>query len=138
MEWYFEVKSLLTKKEITLLVFALGGLILGFAIDRFVIDGSSKADGVGFPAPKVTASVGEQDSVRRKAKVDKPAGPIDINHASEEELTRICGIGPVLAHRIYEDRKANGIYRSKKEITRVKGIGPATLKKIEGQIIIVK
>lgn len=66
-----------------------------------------------------------------------PAGPdrpIDINAASADQLERLPGIGPVLAHRIAEDRLLNGAYPSVDALQRVRGIGPATTAKIRAHL----
>jgi competence protein ComEA len=54
---------------------------------------------------------------------------IDVNRATEGELTALKGIGPVLAKNIVEYRRKNGPFKNIEELTRVKGIG---LKKLEG------
>jgi competence protein ComEA len=54
---------------------------------------------------------------------------IDVNRATEGELTVLKGIGPVLAKNIVEYRRKNGPFKNIEELTRVKGIG---LKKLEG------
>ena len=52
---------------------------------------------------------------------------IDVNRASEKELTALRGIGPALARRIVEYREENGPFRSVEELVQVRGIGPAKL-----------
>lgn len=48
---------------------------------------------------------------------------ININSASETELTGLPGIGPAKAKAIAEDRQANGDYETIDQLVRVKGIG---------------
>lgn len=57
----------------------------------------------------------------------KDGGLIDVNRASETELTALRGIGPALARRIVEYRERNGPFRSVEELVQVRGIGPAKL-----------
>ena len=57
----------------------------------------------------------------------KDGGLIDVNRASEMELTALRGIGPALARRIVEYREKNGPFRSVEELVQVRGIGPAKL-----------
>ena len=57
----------------------------------------------------------------------KSGGLIDVNRASETELTALRGIGPALARRIVEYRERNGPFRSVEELVQVRGIGPAKL-----------
>lgn len=52
---------------------------------------------------------------------------IDINTASQERLTEITGIGPVLSQRIAEKRPFSSI----DDLMKVKGIGEITLQKIK-------
>jgi competence protein ComEA len=56
-------------------------------------------------------------------------GMIDINRASQEELTSLKGIGPALAKSILEHRQKNGRFRSVEDLLQVRGIG---VKKLEG------
>jgi len=52
--------------------------------------------------------------------------PIDINHATQRELERIPGIGPVLASRIINQRP----YRAVEDIQSVPGISKKTFRNI--------
>jgi competence protein ComEA len=58
------------------------------------------------------------------------SGPLDLNRASVEELTRLPGIGPVLANRIVEWREGNGRFRTVAELERVPGIGPRMMERL--------
>jgi comEA protein len=53
--------------------------------------------------------------------------PIDINHASAEELDLLPGIGPALAERIIVYRETHGLFGSVEELQDVSGIGPQTV-----------
>jgi competence ComEA-like helix-hairpin-helix protein len=53
--------------------------------------------------------------------------PVDVNRASEEELTRLPGIGPALAARIVAFREAHGPFATLEDLERVSGIGPQTV-----------
>jgi len=61
--------------------------------------------------------------------------PIDVNHASQEDLQVIPGIGPVLAKRIVDYRAKNGYFRTVQDLIEVKGIGPKLLLRWEGLIV---
>lgn len=54
---------------------------------------------------------------------------VDINLASEIELTVLKGVGPKLAARIVEERTTNGPFRSVDDLQRVHGFGPRTIAK---------
>ncbi|MFZ3048916.1 MAG: helix-hairpin-helix domain-containing protein [Desulfatirhabdiaceae bacterium] len=49
---------------------------------------------------------------------------ININTATAGELAQIKGIGPKLADKIVEYRKANGAFKKAEDIVNVPGIGP--------------
>lgn len=59
---------------------------------------------------------------------------ININLASQNELIRLNGVGPVLAKRILDYRKNNGPFRSVDQLANIKGLGPKKLIKITQQI----
>lgn len=56
--------------------------------------------------------------------------PIDINAATEAELSALPRIGPALARRIVEDRAVSGRFASIDDLDRVPGIGPRTVEAI--------
>ena len=64
---------------------------------------------------------------QRPPKPPPPPGPIDLNQASAAELTRLPGIGPVLAARIVAARDSDGPFASVDELRRVNGVGPSKL-----------
>ena len=61
-----------------------------------------------------------------------PAGRVNINTATAEELDTLPGIGPAMAQRIIEGRP----YSSIEDIQRVKGIGQATFEKLKDLITV--
>jgi competence protein ComEA len=61
---------------------------------------------------------------------------VHLNTATEAELERLPGIGPVLAHAIVADREARGPFKNAADVTRVRGIGAATLRRLEGRIVV--
>lgn len=61
---------------------------------------------------------------------------IDLNHASEEELCTLKGIGPTKAAAIVAYRKSYGGFVCIEEIMEVKGIGEGTFEKIREFIYI--
>lgn len=63
-----------------------------------------------------------------------PAGRLDINTATQEELETLPGIGPETARRILEEREANGPFYYPENLLSVKGIGPKTLEKLREHI----
>lgn len=65
-----------------------------------------------------------------------PVLRIDLNEATEAELTLLKGIGPALARRIIEDRQLNGPFKNLDALQRVPGIGPRTLEGLRDIAII--
>jgi len=55
------------------------------------------------------------------------AGKVNVNTADVAELTKLPGIGDVLAARIVAYRVAHGPFRTLDDLVAVKGIGPSTL-----------
>ena len=55
---------------------------------------------------------------------------VNVNTASESELTQLPGIGPAKAAAIVQHRTENGPFKSLSDLDAVSGIGPATLANI--------
>lgn len=55
------------------------------------------------------------------------SGPININTASAEELTRLNGIGEARAEAIIDWREENGSFVSIEQLQEVQGVGAATV-----------
>jgi competence protein ComEA len=66
----------------------------------------------------------------------KPAGRVNINTASVEQLEALPGIGAQLAARIVEHRQKAGSFRSTQELMNVKGIGEKNLAKLEPHLTV--
>jgi competence protein ComEA len=58
---------------------------------------------------------------------DQPAGPVDVNRATADELDELPGVGPATAAAIVTERTRNGPFTSVDDLDRVPGIGPAKL-----------
>lgn len=71
------------------------------------------------------AHTGELDALLKEEK------SVNINSASMEELMKLKGIGPVLAYRIMQKRKADGPFKDKEELKEVPGIGTKKFEAIE-------
>ena len=65
------------------------------------------------------------------ASAKAPAGKVNLNTATVEQLTTVPGVGPTLAARIVEQRQKSGSFKSVQEILTVKGIGEKNLVKIQ-------
>jgi DNA uptake protein ComE-like DNA-binding protein len=98
------------------------------AFSSFVVDGKTRSRSaptdvpavfppVAKPAKSIARSPVEMNGSRAKGKT--PLGNIDINTATEKELTTVPGIGHVMAARIIAARP----FRSADDLKRVSGIG---------------
>lgn len=67
----------------------------------------------------------------RPATAPAPAAPdprpLDINHASVDEIARLPGVGPSLARRIVEERERLGRFDSTDGLRGILGLGPKKL-----------
>ncbi|MGD9787649.1 MAG: ComEA family DNA-binding protein [Sulfuricellaceae bacterium] len=61
---------------------------------------------------------------------------VDLNSASEADLQKVKGIGPVKAKAIVDYRSKNGPFKSVDELDKVKGFGPGTLKQIRDDVTV--
>ncbi len=66
---------------------------------------------------------------------DPPAGgppsTVNVNTATEADLERLPGIGPVLARRIVQHREAKGLFRRLDDLLEVEGIGPGLFRRLQ-------
>jgi competence protein ComEA len=65
-----------------------------------------------------------------------PAGPIDLNHATVEELDVLPGVGPATATAIIDHREQNGPFATVDDLEDVRGIGPAKLAAIRDLVTV--
>jgi competence protein ComEA len=65
-----------------------------------------------------------------------PAGKINLNSASAEELATVPGLGPKLAARIVEQRQKSGAFKSVEDILAVKGIGEKNFAKLQPHLTV--
>ncbi len=65
-----------------------------------------------------------------------PDGRVILNAASEDELTRLPGIGPTRARAIVALRRRLAKFRAVEDLLRVKGIGRKTLRRIKPNVVL--
>jgi competence protein ComEA len=63
-----------------------------------------------------------------------PAGKVNINTATAEQLQALPGVGEKLAARIVEYRQKSGGFKSTQELVNVRGVGEKSFQKIQGYL----
>lgn len=69
---------------------------------------------------------------------EPPPGPVDLNQASLHDLTRLPGVGRVLAMRIVEERDRSGHFASIDDLRRVRGVGAAKLERLRAYVTVTE
>ena len=117
-----------------------GADLIGLNMARRVTDGEQIIVGIA-AAPGQPTAMGSStssgpatapatDAPSTPGKPSAPAGLVDLNAATVEELDTLPGIGPVTAAAIIAWRDANGRFTSVDQLGDVDGIGPARLEKL--------
>jgi competence ComEA-like helix-hairpin-helix protein len=82
------------------------------------------------PEPPAPARAAESPRPRAIVAPPVPAAdprPLDLNHASADEISRLPGVGPSLARRIVEERLRRGRFESSDNLRSILGMGPKKL-----------
>lgn len=66
----------------------------------------------------------------------KPAGPVNLNSATLEDLATLPGIGEKTAAKILEYREKNGPFKKVEELMNVQGVGEKSFLKLKPQITV--
>lgn len=117
-----------------------GADLIGLNMARRVADGEQIIVGLA-PPPGEPASMGSSVGTAAGAlgtdagpastgSPSAPAGPVDLNTVTVEQLDTLPGVGPVTAAAIVAWRDANGRFSSVDQLAEVDGIGPARLAKL--------
>ena len=77
---------------------------------------------------------GRKPKGERKKQPPKPAGPVDLDLATEKEIEALRHIGPALARRIVAHRDSFGPFGSMEGFSRVRGIGPSMVAKLDSAV----
>jgi competence ComEA-like helix-hairpin-helix protein len=90
-------------------------------------DPPAPARAVQPPRPRATAAP--------PAPVADPR-PLDLNHASADEISRLPGVGPSLARRIVEERDRRGRFESSDSLRGILGMGPKKLAALREHVMV--
>jgi len=71
---------------------------------------------------------------KKRKSPPKPAGPVDLDVATEKEIEALRHVGPTLAKRIIADRDSFGPFGSMDGLKRVKGVGPSMVEKLDSAV----
>lgn len=86
---------------------------------------------VSVPQEFMTAPPPETEAVETTAEeTEAITFPISLNHADQQLLMALPGIGEVLARRILDYREENGPFSSPEDLLNVEGIGKKRLEEI--------
>ncbi len=114
-------KSLLVK--FALLVATIAAVLwIGWPGPKEDLPQARSEQAIGLPAP-VASPVTAVPPATASEKVN-------LNRASVDELQVLPGVGPVLAQRMVDWRKAHGRYRTVEELQEVKGIGKKRMEQL--------
>jgi competence protein ComEA len=97
----------------------------GLNLARLLVDGERLDTAAAEPAPAPGPAAGTAGA---------PAGPLDLNTATLEQLDALPGVGPVMAQRILDHRAQHGRFSSLEELAEVPGIGEKRLADLREQL----
>ncbi|MEO3761167.1 ComEA family DNA-binding protein [Mycobacterium sp. B14F4] len=121
-----------------------GADLVGLNMARRVADGEQVVVGIAAPPGEPvtmgssvsggTAAASPPQAPASTGGDAAPAGLVNLNTATVDELDTLPGIGPVTAAAIVAWRDANGQFTSVEQLGDVDGIGPARLEKLRNLV----
>lgn len=121
------------KKQPIAVLLAITGMLAAFTTGLFVgrNTGHENIQIVVKSTVPVYADKVPEYSVEETISAEKVISfPVDINHATLDELTALPGIGETLAQRILDYRTEHGNFSVPEELLNVSGIGAGKLEPI--------
>lgn len=115
------MRGIFTREERAVAIFLAACLLVGALVT---------AAGRVFPSVVPSFAPGPSETQSGGPAPEAAPGPVDINSATEEELVRLPGVGPVRAAAIVCVREERGGFGSVDDLLEVRGIGPVTLEKL--------
>jgi competence ComEA-like helix-hairpin-helix protein len=155
---------LYTRPQLLLLFTLLGAAAAGIGVGHWRARHSDLVDRLeqldrepaladGRPGPSVSQPAAATSSPRERtrrpgrrahpeklapAPVEQHDGPVDLNQAGVDELSRLPGIGPGLAQRILAAREAQGRFESVDDLRRVRGVGRVKLQRLRTLVTVAE
>lgn len=122
----------------------VGADVLALNLAAKVSDGDQIVVGAPPPEGRPIVSGTVQDSGSGNGPVaragepaaNEPAGVVNLNTATVEELDSLAGVGPVTAASIVAWRETNGPFTDVGQLAEVDGIGPVRLEKLRDQVAV--
>jgi competence ComEA-like helix-hairpin-helix protein len=149
--------GLYTRQQLVLLLLLLGAASAGLGVVHWraahpaVVDRLEQLDreilgrdgtgGDDRPPGRVDPEARPPASPRSKlppASPDESVAPLDLNRATLADLTRLPGVGPVLARRILETRDAAGRFVAVDDLTTVRGLGRMKLERLRPLVSVLE
>ncbi len=112
------------------LLLVIGGLLLAGAVVLVTDHTAVNADLAPQGADSTRPTAVSLDVVVLAPTFQDGPSLVDLNAADERELTRLSGIGDVLAARIVSYREAHGPFSTVEDLADVSGIGPVLIEAI--------
>lgn len=94
------------------------------------------ADGERIYVPKVGETIPVVVGNTNAADDTTPAGPVNINSATADQLDVLPGVGPTTAAAIVAHREQNGPFQTVEQLGEVRGIGPVKLGALRGLVMV--
>lgn len=121
------------KKQAFSILLVITGIFLAFTTGLFVGRNYTRGD-IQISTARSTPSHADQapeiPATESEPEEEPVQFPLDINSATQSELTALPGIGETLALRILEYRNSHGRFSAPEELLNVPGIGIGKLEAI--------